>query len=252
MTEDVLAALEEENEIQDEEPVWIPDVPYDPALAIAGILQTRQRRHIELRRLPGANLGADLAVQYLVENLSADQVRPYLQRPDGETIAKLILIDLAVSLLPRKEYPPQSLESLVGSIAQDVHSDMFPLLYQQLLRGPQKAQIEEKKEVLAVLPLAQEQQANVFQYYRGKNMQTAIAVAQIMPYLEGVEERVATIRSVKELKQVIAGNIYLGIMRNEDTKQQIRDYLAEPQYAPQLFLSCNLYLVQDVYRSLMR
>ncbi len=245
LLEELEAGMQEEVE-----PVWIPQIANDPLLTIGSILQKRPRRHLELAKLPGKNLGMDVAAQYLVENLPTERVAHYLKKPDEETLPKLILTDLMAT--HEGEYAlDQPLEQLAMEIALDAYVDSFSELCRIVYTERPKAKKKASRIAApAPPPAAPPVGEDAFQYYRGKNLPTAIAAAQIKPLVEGLDERLRSVQSVKELKCLIAANIYHGMVRMDAVKEKIKEYMMNPECRDDLFLCSVLYVHKDLFECL--
>lgn len=236
MTEyELLDTLEEDEEQQrPKEELLLPEVELSHADKISTILQG-SFTHLTYDRLKGRDFTDNLLAYYLVQNLDTSQVNNYLGNyGDEDTIRKLLFVDLAYGITGKSEYSLDiSVEKLAITISGDIYHDLFEKLSDIVYLNPMDNIMEDLPED------APEEEGGmngnnheeIFQFFKGRNVETSIAAAQFLPYLDGLEERIPSISEVKELKQLMALKIYHDLLRSDDLKVELRNHVNNPAYS---------------------
>jgi hypothetical protein len=186
------------NQERPEEPFTPPEIDIDPAIRIAKILENN----------PG-----DLATQ-----LGIQGVRGASQ----EELAKVIMIDNARSVLGKANYDiAKTLPQLCLEISRDVYAGMFDVMSEVYLREIRTVDPEHPYE---------EHPIGIVDYFKGPDVSGIVSAQKIAGYVEELGDRLAYVENPSELNYLVGVELYLGMIRDEEIRQDVIEKAQNPEY----------------------
>ncbi len=210
-------ALDGEEEIKTERLV-LPEIDFDPTRKIASIFSNDNNLHLDFKMLKG-DLANSLLAYYIIKNLDFNDVNLYLIKEDKESMAALVLADLAKGYTGSFVYSPsEPYKETILRIGGNIYQDIFLTLFNVngKIDNITLGKIEEKKEII---------NEDLFGYFKGFGMEQMIAAARFNNYLSGVEERLKSVNDVEELKNLFGAKIYYDTVKKPDIKQDIMNHI---------------------------
>ena len=209
--------LDGEEEIKTERLV-LPKIDFDPTRKIASIFSNDTNLRLDFKMLKG-DLANSLLTYYIIKNLDHNEVNLYLVKEDKESMAALILADLAKGYTRSFEHNPlESYKETVLRIGGDIYHDIFITLSNVNGKFENKilGKVEEKEEV---------NNEDLFGYFKGFGMEQMIAAARFNNYLSGVEERLKSVNDIEELKNLFGAKVYCDTIKKPNIKQEVMDHI---------------------------
>lgn len=243
--EDTLLDLLDKQEERKEERIVVPKTDFDPVRKIAAIYSRSNSRY-DISNLEG-EFSDVITAYYLVDSVSEDEANSYLTKTNG--LRKLIINNVSKELTEHKNTynPAYSLERLTLLLANDIYSDVFNILGENLYMKKQRltqATKQPKEE-------AKENYQDLLTQYATQDINLILAAKATLPLFENLEQRLPYVSSTKELRHLIVLNLFRKLMKDKETLGLIDEPLNDTRYTPKdLLIHAALRINQDFMKEI--
>ncbi len=261
---ELLALLEDEEQTQEtrkQRAFVLPKRKRSFVQTLAGILRD-SKMHRAPTELKGNDLARNIAVCYLVDNLSTNDTNLYLARWNKFTLPRLVLADLAAGIIPETAEGTYDLRAHFEAFAVTVAGDLYHHFFNTLatpfyiekrtVKGVKDApDTENKGDRDPKKEDAVTEEARFFRSVRGEKASLTLAAGILEPYLSQFKERITGNEDTQQLKELIGVEAYRSIVRNDAIRGELTSIMHDPQQKTrEIFVYAVLSLHRDFFRVL--
>ncbi|HII71514.1 TPA: hypothetical protein HA265_02040 [Candidatus Woesearchaeota archaeon] len=249
--EDILAAIEDEDNGGQEEQLQIAVPEFDPVRKIASVLERTEPRQ-ELIDLDVATLDQRMAAAYIIENLTAGTVKSLLkedaEQDKGSALQRLAIFDAAHDFVKSPTYKGKTVAEAAAYAASDVYHNIFITLCDMIYVQQKKQKVKRGGEGRKVVS---ELYQDAFHQFRPARTNQLIAANSVASVITECAPAIAFAETAQDIKYMVAIDAYAGMMRNPEASEDMAKRLGETEHNfKDLYVYSVLKMHQDFFREL--